>query len=170
MSLLEIPRDVLFFCSVLYNVECWDDEKIKEIFEHFEFEIQDELTPVENPLIGYYSKEMGETLKRKILIFKNRGNRDQLISLKKITTDLEIDSMVDGKRTINLDCGYLSLENMVLATGKPYSHRIYLQDGVYAELTYKFENKSFSGLPWTYPDYQHPEKIDFFNKNRQALL
>jgi len=164
MSLLETPRDVLFFCSVLYNDQFWDELKIRKIFEHFEFEIQDELDPIENPLTKYYSKEMGENLKRKIIIFKNRGSRDQLIELKKITTDLEVDSMMDSKRTINLDCGYLSLENMVLATGKPYSHRIYLMDGVYAELTYKFENKSFTSLPWTYPDYQHSEKIDFFNK------
>ncbi len=170
MSQLNKPDQVLFFCSVLFNPKIWDDKKIEDLFFHFDFVIQDILRPSENPLIDYYSNEMGDELDRAIYIFKNIGSRDQLVNFKLLTTQLENQSLLEGKRSINLDCGYISKENLVLATGKPYSHRVHLKDGVYAELTYTFQNKTYQGLPWTYPDYLSPEKIDFFNSNRSSLL
>ncbi len=170
MSNLTTPDKVMFFCSVLYNPQTWSDELIDGLFTHFNFTIQDILRPSENPLTHYYSREMGNNLERAIYIFKNQGSRDQLIDFKILTTKLENEYCVEGKRTINLDCGYLSKENMVLATGKPYAHRLYLKDGVYAELTYTFSNKTYSGLPWTYPDYLSAEKVEFFNQNRLSLL
>ncbi len=60
----------------------------------------------------------------------------------------------------------MAKEQVLLATGKPYSHRIYLSDGVFAELVYYFKEKSFHKVSWTYPDYQHEEKIKFFNSIR----
>jgi hypothetical protein len=73
-------------------------------------------------------------------------------------------------RPLNLDIGLLTLENMTLATGKNFSHRIYLGEGVYSDLNLVFESKSFKTLPWTYPDYAHPDFINFFNWVRGMLL
>ncbi len=41
---------------------------------------------------------------------------------------------------------HLLLERFVLATGKNYTHRIYIGKGIYADLTLIFQNGSFSGL------------------------
>ena len=49
---------------------------------------------------------------------------------------------------------YLLYERFVLATGKNYSHRIYIGDGIYADLTLIFQKGAYQSLPWTYPDYQ----------------
>jgi hypothetical protein len=45
------------------------------------------------------------------------------------------------------------LERFVLATGKNFSHRIYLGQGIYADLTLIYRHGEFQALPWTYPDY-----------------
>ena len=41
----------------------------------------------------------------------------------------------------------------MLATGKNFSHRIYLDGGIYADLTLVYTGGGFQTLPWTYPDY-----------------
>jgi hypothetical protein len=54
----------------------------------------------------------------------------------------------------------------VLATGKNYSHRIYIGEGIYAELTLVFERGAFRPLPWTYPDYADRPLRDFLQRVR----
>ena len=73
----------------------------------------------------------------------------------------------DGRRTVNIDPGYICLERLVLATGKNYTHRIYLSRGIYADLTLVFHRQSFRTLPWTYPDYADPSAVEVFNALRE---
>ena len=75
--------------------------------------------------------------------------------------------MVEEKRRVNLDPGYLLLSRLVLSTFKDFAHRIYLGRGVFAEVTLIFREGSFRPLPWTYPDYAAPETIALFNKARE---
>ncbi|MBW2356714.1 MAG: DUF4416 family protein, partial [Deltaproteobacteria bacterium] len=63
--------------------------------------------------------------------------------------------MMAVKRLV--DPGILSRERFVLATGKNFSHRIYLSQGIWADLTLVFRLGGFDPLPWTYPDYAAPE-------------
>jgi len=77
---------------------------------------------------------------------------------------------IDGARTVNIDFGVLSLENVILATNKPFAHRVYLTNGVYLDLTYIYQDRTYNKVPWTYPDYAHPEIISFFNLAREVLL
>ena len=72
-------------------------------------------------------------------------------------------------RKVNLDPGILSLANLVLASTKDFSHRIYLKDGIFSEVTLVYEKKRFKALPWTYPDYTEPEVIDFLNRARETM-
>ncbi len=69
--------------------------------------------------------------------------------------------MSDGKRQVNLDPGILSEERLILATGKNYTHRIYLRNGIYGDLTLIYGKGSYRTLPWTYPDYSDPRLIHF---------
>jgi hypothetical protein len=59
---------------------------------------------------------------------------------------------------------------LILATGKGYSHRPYLRDGIYADLTLIFSDGTFRPLPWTYPDYAGRQMIGLLNRVREKYL
>ena len=77
---------------------------------------------------------------------------------------------IDDKRQVNIDPGYLSAERFVLATGKNYTHRIYLSKGIFADLTLIFTKGNFHTLPWTYPDYADLRMIRFLKIVREKYL
>ena len=77
---------------------------------------------------------------------------------------------VDGKRQVNLDPGYVSMAKLVLATTKNHGHRIYVGQGIYAEVTLQYRDKAFRPWPWTYPDYGTPRYCELFAHIRQRYL
>jgi len=101
----------------------------------------------------YYEPEMGAPLARRVLAFKNLVRQNELPSIKLTTNRLEEAYAQNGKRRVNIDPGYLLLERLVLASGKNFSHRIYIGQGIYADLTLIYQHGGFEKLPWTYPDY-----------------
>lgn len=102
----------------------------------------------------YYKEEMGEGLFRKILSFERLIKPDSLPDIKLFTNSLESEYLTgDGKRVINIDPGYISMEKMVLASCKNFAHRVYLKNGVYADLTLVYRAGNFQSLEWTFPDY-----------------
>ena len=94
----------------------------------------------------YYRREMGGPLVRRLFAFGNLILQDRLPGIKLLTNRIEKDFMVDGKRRVNIDPGYLLAERFVLATGKNYTHRIYLRDGIYADLTLTYQGGKFVRL------------------------
>lgn len=101
----------------------------------------------------YYHREFGTPLIRRLLSFKRLIDQDQLKEIKLWTHELEQTQAKDGKRLFNLDPGLLTLERLVLATGKNFAHRVYLGKGIYADLTLLFQGGEWKTLPWTFPDY-----------------
>lgn len=120
-------------------------------------------------LTNYYQPEFGSGLKRLFVAFAGFLAQEDLPRLKHRTYEQEMLLSVAGRRQVNIDPGYLLPERLVLATFKNYSHRIYLSQGVYADLTLIFEKGSYRPLPWTYPDYVR-DGIPFFNKVRQLYV
>ena len=121
----------------------------------------------------YYEKEMGSDLLRQFFSFQRLINPQKLAAIKLSTNRLEKRLSRQGgkfKRKINLDPGYLSCSKLVLATCKNYSHRIYLDKGVYAEVTLYFQRGTFQPWPWTYPDYRTKGYIQSFNAIRKIYL
>jgi hypothetical protein len=119
----------------------------------------------------YYEREMGPGLMRQYLSFIPLIPRETLPDIKLFTNELEKSFTrpgTTGNREVNIDPGYLSLELVILATTKKASHRPYLRDGIYAELTYRFIKGSFQVLEWTYPDYCKSQSIAFFNQVRES--
>ncbi len=116
----------------------------------------------------YYAEEMGASLFRHFVAFRELMPIPRLSQIKLTTNRLEEElSGPDGRRRINIDPGYLCLQHVVLATTKGYTHRPYLRDGIYADLTLIYRNKSFQALDWTYPDYRQSEVIELFNRLRK---
>lgn len=130
-------------------------------------DLKSESVPFENTT--YYAPEMGEHLQRQYISFHSLISRDSLPAVKRLTNGLETATGCPktGKRRVNVDPGYLTLEQMVLATTKSYDHRAYLGEGIYAELTYRYRQGSYRPLEWTYPDYRQESAIRFFNDVRQ---
>ncbi len=114
----------------------------------------------------YYEKELGRDLKRVFISFKDLIPPQELTRIKITTNSMEKRISKEASRLINIDPGYLDLAKLVLATTKDYKHRIYLNRGIYAEITLFYEGRSFKPWDWTYPDYKTPEYIAIFNRVR----
>jgi hypothetical protein len=94
----------------------------------------------------------------------------QLPEIKLVTNQIESQFVKGQKRFINIDPGYIVPERFVLATGKNYTHRIYLNKGIFADLTLIFQKGQFQKLPWTYPDYAANNVKNFLNNVRQHYI
>jgi hypothetical protein len=101
----------------------------------------------------YYAAEMGAPLLRRFVSMRALMDPGDLARLKLRTNALERAWSQGGRRAVNLDPGYLAGAKFVLATTKDYAHRIYLGEGIYAEVTLLYRGGAFEPLPWTYPDY-----------------
>src|SRR4030042_2642480 len=122
-------------------------------------------------LTDYYTPEMGKPLFRHFITFERLIPIPILPDIKQATNRLEEKyAVLDGKRRINIDPGYMCLEHVILATTKGYTHRPYLRDGIYAALTLIYRSKSFQPLEWTYPDYRQKGAIMLFNQFRKEYL
>ncbi|WP_292596573.1 DUF4416 family protein [Mesotoga sp. UBA6090] len=119
---------------------------------------------------SYYNDEMGYNLKGKLISFKRLVHPQQLSLIKKITNGIEEDFRLEGKRKVNLDPGYVHHAQFVLASTKHWANRIYLWDGISAEITLMFVNGSFTPLPYTYPNYRDREYIEELMRIRELYL
>ncbi len=131
-------------------------------------DIRSEIFPFD--FTDYYKKDMGTNISRQFLCFKELINPEELSDIKIWTNELENEIKCNRKsdvaRPINLDPGYLTHCNLILASAKDYYHRIHLQNGIYAEVTLFYQHEVFKNLPWTYPDFQTEEYKNFFLKVR----
>ncbi len=157
MSLIALEKDIF---RQGWNDLCSTFGESDTISEIFPFDFTD-----------YYTQEMGKPLFRHFITFERLISISTLPDIKHATNGLEEKYMTpNGSRQINIDPGYICLEHVILATTKGYTHRPYLRDGIYADLTLIYRNKSFQPLEWTYPDYQKEKVITLFNQFRKKYL
>jgi hypothetical protein len=168
MSELTVPVNANLTISIMYKDPALL-EKVRDDLEKIYGKI-DLVSPEYSfsEISPYYDPEMGEGIKKIIYSFENTVDRSILKEVKIHCVELEKEHCRDGNRMINLDPGLLTLENFILATGKNYSHRIYLGDGVFAEVTLMFGKKNvIKELPWTYRDYLYEPARSFLLKIRE---
>jgi len=126
--------------------------------------------PVRFDYTTYYDKEIGPGINRQWGSFFHLVAPDMLAEYKLWTNQLEIGFSRNDRRQANIDPGILSEERFVLATGKNFTHRIYLRDGIYADLTLIYQKGAFQALPWTFPDYRDPRLLHYLAVLRQKLI
>ncbi len=119
---------------------------------------------------AYYEPEMGAPLFRRVLAFKTLVKQSALAGIKTATNTLEQEYALGGRRRVNIDPGYMLHERFVLATGKNYSHRIYIGQRMYADLTLIYVKGRFQTLPWTYPDYADEGMLAYLEQVRQKYV
>lgn len=123
----------------------------------------------------YYQEEMGSGILRKFIFFEHLIDPAKLPSSKLFTNKIEKNlALRDGhttRRRVNLDPGYVTEAKVVLATTKDYTHRLYIGNGIYAEVTLRYSNKDRSFIPfdYTYFDYRSHAYRTMFNKTRDIL-
>lgn len=118
----------------------------------------------------YYEREMGQGLVKRFLVFERLVDASCLPDVKHFTNKLEMQLAKEGcfpeARPLNLDPGLLQLGKFCLATTKDKDHRIYLRDGIFAEVTLRFEDGAYHPWPWTYADYREPAVLEFLKEAR----
>ena len=101
----------------------------------------------------YYAAEMGSPIRRKIFSFARLVDAAELAAIKLATNDIEEKLAGEGKRTVNLDSGYLDFDKLVLASMKKNAQKIYLGSGVWADMNLLYAKGKFTTFPWTFPDF-----------------
>ena len=122
--------------------------------------------PIPFSFTDYYREEMGEGLVKSYITFGTAIDREALAGIKVSTNDLERQFAVSGRRTVNLDPGYLAADKLVLASTKDFYHRVYLSQGIFAEVTLHYRKGKYRFFSWTFPDYREPGFLEFLEKVR----
>jgi len=119
----------------------------------------------------YYEREMGGDLWRRMVGFEPLISPEQIVSIKLWANGVEARNLNErGGRRVNIDPGFLAGSKFVLVTGKDYSHRLYLGEGIYGEITLKVQQGGFAALPWTYPDYGSQPLLEILDSLRRRYL
>jgi len=165
MGEAKIPEPVKLIASIFSA----DEERLRRaesllIQEFGPLDYRSEWLPFTHT--DYYTPEFGAPLVRVIVAFERLVGPALLPAIKHRTSELEGADSVQGHRWMNIDPGYVSLSKLVLATTKDHAHRIYVRDGIYAEVTLRYQEGTFHPWPWTYPDYASPAYIAIFNHIR----
>ncbi len=130
----------------------------------------------------YYQASMGSNLKKTFWVFQRPFDPAQLAAIKRLTITWEHEfaamaargeaggeTPIAEPRPINLDPGYLTTAKLVLASTKDHTHRIYLRDGIFAEITLFFRHGRWEHHEWTFPDYRRADYQAFFSQAREFL-
>jgi hypothetical protein len=119
----------------------------------------------------YYEGELGQQPVRRFVALRELVEPSRLPEIKRATDRLEVALSRPGEgRGINLDPGILNAHQLVLASTKPRRHRIYLREGIYADLMLLFDGDSCSSLPWTYADYADEDQGRLLLQLRELYL
>jgi hypothetical protein len=119
----------------------------------------------------YYEASMGPDLRKQFFAFRDPVAPERLPDIKLRTNALEEEiaatRLYPEARPVNIDPGLLELGKFLLATTKDQAHRVYLRDGIFAEVTLRYHAGMFEPWPWTYADYRLPCVHEFLQQARE---
>lgn len=124
--------------------------------EAFEFDVTD-----------YYRQEMGPGLRRIFYAFRNLIDPADIVDIKLGAVRIEEDMSREGRRTVNLDPGYMDFNKFILVSAKFLAQKIYITKGVYADPTIYYD-KGWKVYDWAFPDFRSGRYDDFFSEVRKS--
>ena len=172
MATIENIEPVVRICAVISRhaeARAWATKQLSDSWG----QIQHRTDPLPFEANGYYESQMGTDLQKELLAFAELCEPGGLADWKQET--IRIENEYAGlrnhpeQRPINLDCGYVTQAKLVLATTKDRDHRIYLRDGMFAEVTLNYVAKAWVHHRWTYPDYRTEQVADFAQRCRDLV-
>jgi hypothetical protein len=164
MGIPKTPQPVRLIVGILAANAAFASEAKQKLMERFGA-VDLEMPPVPFAHTNYYENELGKSPLRSFLSFEDRIERESIATIKLETNEME----KAWNRAVNLDPGYMTLGQFFLATTKDQRHRVYLEQGIFAEVTLYFENGHFHPFSWTYPDYKSDAYIKFLEKARERF-
>jgi hypothetical protein len=168
MSQPKEPLPAKLIAGLLFRDFNVQQQALETLFERFG--PPDFLTePRQFSYTSYYDREMGPDIYRQTCSFLELVRPETLPDIKLFTNSIENQLSREGKRQVNIDPGLLSEERLILATGKNFTHRIYLRNGIYADLTLMYQGGAYQSFPWTYPDYRDPTLLRYLGALRNKL-
>ena len=146
-----------------------------ELFEQFKEEISKDFGSVDTisepfpfDFTDYYKPEMGENLVRQFFSFKDLTEGDFIVQIKKKCLEYEEKYSESGKRRLNIDPGYIDLYKLVLVSEKYMGHKIYLRDGICADLVLLLGKNKITPFIWTFPDFKSERYTEYFLNLRKT--
>ena len=174
MGMLRPPLPAKLFIGMLARDPARFKDCARRLSEQYgPVDMQSGVLPWEHS--NYYGKEMGTDLRRLFLFFERLIDPGDLPRIKLHAIELEalfsLPGPVGPRRTVNIDPGYLTEAKIVLATTKDFPHRIYLGNGIYAEveLHYSRTDRKFVPVDHTYPDFRAEATRELFREARERL-
>lgn len=153
MAKIESPLPVKYLIAVLYR----DADSLAAVttdlvtrWGAIDFEGADHPFDVTD----YYEPEMGTPLMRRLLAFEKLYPPTLLIDMKLECNRIEDLLAINGKRTVNLDAGYLDHNKYLLASAKEAGQKIYLDKGIYADLSGRYKAGKYQPFEWSFPDFR----------------
>ena len=150
------PEPVKLFHGILYS----DEQKLQLAKE----KLQESFGPIDYTssrynfeVTGYYVAEMGAPIFREFISHQKMIHPKELANIKIVTNEIEESLENSGKRKVNIDSGYMDVCKVVLASAKYNGQKIYLDHGIYADLTLYYEKGNFYHYPWSFPDFRSGE-------------
>jgi len=161
----EPAQPVKYFVGALYSSEEILHSAIESLTMHLgPVDYESDAFPF--TVTDYYDNEMGIPIFRKFYSFTRLQSPGFLAEAKLTTNETEILLAISGHRKVNLDIGYLDYDKVVLASAKYGIHKIYLDQGIYADMALHYEKGKFTPYPWAFMDFRSPEYYPFFLKIR----
>jgi hypothetical protein len=122
----------------------------------------------------YYKDELGPNALRQFVSLEKLIDPGKLAKIKHTTNKLERKLAGSLKlplpRPVNLDPGIIEPSKLILASTKNFSHRIYIGNKMFAEVTLMYEKGHWRNFDYTFPDYREPRYHGFLTKIRSRLL
>lgn len=154
--------------SVLYSAEDRLEESLRRLEEVFGPPAL-RSDPYAFDMSDYYRPEMGCGLRRVWLAFAEPVAPDRLVDWKLECASIEEEMSEEGRRTANLDPGYLDFGKLVLASFKEAPDKIYMGRGVWAHTCLRYGHGAFSAPDHSFPDFRDGRFDDFMYRARRLL-
>lgn len=115
-----------------------------------------------------YYRDIAPRLLRRFVCFSGVADAGGLPDWKRASCALEARSR--NPRAVNVDPGYVDGARLVLASTKDHAHRIWLRDGIYAEVTLRFRFGAWRSFDYTFPDFRDGHYDKFLTEVRRLWL
>jgi hypothetical protein len=173
MGMVRQAGSVKLICGLIFRETLLCEQAIDRLETEFG-PVEDRSPEYRFEFTDYYRAEMGDGLVRRFVSFRREFDPGVLADVKSATNRIERElaekSSETLRRRVNLDPGYVTGAKLVLATTKDFAHRVYLRDGIYAEVTLQFGSAGPRVQPWTYPDFASGAYSEFLMLVRRRIL
>ena len=149
------PNDELLKWSIDRLAEIWGTPELVS-------------SPVPFDKTDYY-RDISPELSRVFVCFPGMLNPEGLADWKHQAIEIEAQSR-QPVRAVNIDPGYIDGARLVLASTKDHAHRIYLRDGIFAEVTMRYRFGGWKSFDYTFPDFAGGVYDEFLSGARRLWL